>query len=135
MWYFIKDILSFLFWFFFSLLIYLNDPLKSCQNVIFFLIIWWILSWQALKKLKGIEKNYEDFIEDQFDFHSYCLRKMTIRSYVRLLRFEDNIMVNEFFLFLSIFVSFSLSLFFLSLISHFCIILFSFFLSFFSSIK
>jgi peptide alpha-N-acetyltransferase len=30
-------------------------------------------------------------IEDQFDFHTYCLRKMTLRAYIELLRCEDTI--------------------------------------------
>lgn len=29
------------------------------------------------------------FYEDQYDFHTYCLRKMTLTSYVGILRFED----------------------------------------------
>lgn len=42
-------------------------------------------------------KHFEDFVEDQFDFHSYCLRKVTLRSYVSLLRFEDAIYGQAFF--------------------------------------
>ena len=45
----------------------------------------------ALKKLLAVEKHYADFIEDQFDFHTYCVRKMTLRAYVAVLRFEDEI--------------------------------------------
>jgi len=33
---------------------------------------------------KEVEKHFADFDEDQFDFHSYCIRKMTLRAYVRL---------------------------------------------------
>jgi len=44
---------------------------------------------KALKKFIAIEKHFEDFNEDQFDFHSYCIRKVTIRSYVQVLRWED----------------------------------------------
>lgn len=36
-------------------------------------------------------KHFEDFQEDQFDFHTYCLRKMTLRAYVEMLRMEDNL--------------------------------------------
>ncbi len=39
---------------------------------------------QALKMFKEVEKHFADFDEDQFDFHSYCIRKMTLRAYVRL---------------------------------------------------
>ena len=38
---------------------------------------------QALKMFKEVEKHFADFDEDQFDFHSYCIRKMTLRAYVR----------------------------------------------------
>lgn len=39
----------------------------------------------------AVIKHYEDFHEDQFDFHMYCVRKVTLRSYCKLLRFEDGI--------------------------------------------
>ena len=40
---------------------------------------------RALKYFTAVRKHYDDMEEDQFDFHSYCLRKMTLRSYVHLL--------------------------------------------------
>ncbi|CAM9754442.1 unnamed protein product, partial [Discosporangium mesarthrocarpum] len=30
----------------------------------------------ALKKAYAVHSHYEDFVEDQFDFHSYCMRKV-----------------------------------------------------------
>lgn len=36
-------------------------------------------------------------MEDQFDFHSYCMRKMTLRSYVGLLRLEDVLRSHPFY--------------------------------------
>lgn len=36
-------------------------------------------------------------IEDQFDFHTYCMRKMTLRSYIDLLRLEDVIRSHRFY--------------------------------------
>jgi|EP01047_Picozoa_sp_COSAG01_P046549 hypothetical protein len=36
-----------------------------------------------------VAQHFTDWIDDQFDFHTYCLRKMTMRPYVRLLRLED----------------------------------------------
>ena len=36
-------------------------------------------------------QHYVDWVDDQFDFHSYCLRKMTVNAYVDLLRFVDNL--------------------------------------------
>lgn len=44
---------------------------------------------EALKKTHQIEQHFSGMIEDQFDFHTYCLRKMTLCSYVQLLRLED----------------------------------------------
>ncbi|CAA2965649.1 N-terminal acetyltransferase A complex auxiliary subunit NAA15-like isoform X2 [Olea europaea var. sylvestris] len=44
---------------------------------------------RALKKFLAVEKHYADITEDQFDFHSYCLRKMTLRTYVEMLKFQD----------------------------------------------
>ena len=52
---------------------------------------------QALKKLLAVVKHFEDFREDQFDFHSYCVRKMTLRSYVEMLRMEDTLHHNIFY--------------------------------------
>ncbi|KAK9102131.1 hypothetical protein Sjap_019385 [Stephania japonica] len=45
----------------------------------------------ALKKFLAVEKHYADMTEDQFDFHSYCLRKMTLRAYVEMLKFQDRL--------------------------------------------
>lgn len=38
---------------------------------------------KALKRFHTIDKFFVDIFDDQFDFHTYCLRKMTLRSYVR----------------------------------------------------
>lgn len=46
---------------------------------------------QALKMFTAVDRHFADMVEDQFDFHSYCLRKVTLRAYVHLLRFEDRI--------------------------------------------
>lgn len=46
---------------------------------------------RALKKFLAVEKHYADITEDQFDFHSYCLRKMTLRAYVEMLKFQDRL--------------------------------------------
>ena len=34
-------------------------------------------------------KHFEDIHEDQFDFHSYCIRKVTLRAYCDVLEWED----------------------------------------------
>jgi len=46
---------------------------------------------KALKKYVAIEKHYADILEDQYDFHQYCLKKGTIRNYINLLKFEDKL--------------------------------------------
>ncbi|KAJ7951835.1 N-alpha-acetyltransferase 16, NatA auxiliary subunit [Quillaja saponaria] len=54
------------------------------------------LGW-ALKKFLAVEKHYADITEDQFDFHSYCLRKMTLRTYVEMLKFQDRLHSHAYF--------------------------------------
>ncbi|KAG7401368.1 N-alpha-acetyltransferase 15, NatA auxiliary subunit [Phytophthora boehmeriae] len=51
----------------------------------------------ALKRFFAVEKHFDDFIEDQFDFHTYCIRKMTLRAYVQMLRLCDQIYGRPFF--------------------------------------
>ncbi|KAL3840920.1 hypothetical protein ACJIZ3_025511 [Penstemon smallii] len=52
---------------------------------------------RALKKFLAVEKHYADITEDQFDFHSYCLRKMTLRTYVAMLKFQDRLHSHSYF--------------------------------------
>lgn len=52
---------------------------------------------RALKKFLAVEKHYADITEDQFDFHSYCLRKMTLRAYIEMLRFQDRLHAHSYF--------------------------------------
>lgn len=51
----------------------------------------------ALKKAHEIERHFDEITEDQFDFHTYCMRKMTLRAYVRLLRLEDVLRSHRFY--------------------------------------
>ncbi|KAI8994648.1 NMDA receptor-regulated protein 1-domain-containing protein [Pilobolus umbonatus] len=53
---------------------------------------------KALKRFHTLEKFYVDFFDDQFDFHSYCLRKLTLRAYVSALRWEDKIRAHPYYL-------------------------------------
>ena len=46
---------------------------------------------RALKRFLKIDTHFADFVEDQFDFHQYCLRKQTMRVYVEMLRMEDGL--------------------------------------------
>ncbi|KAK6024980.1 kinase domain protein [Ostertagia ostertagi] len=51
----------------------------------------------ALKKAHQIEQHFVGMIEDQYDFHTYCLRKVTLCSYVQLLRLEDVLRTHDFY--------------------------------------
>eukprot|EP01006_Ploeotia_vitrea_P048720 TRINITY_DN67265_c5_g1_i3.p1 TRINITY_DN67265_c5_g1~~TRINITY_DN67265_c5_g1_i3.p1 ORF type:complete len:777 (+),score=98.35 TRINITY_DN67265_c5_g1_i3:351-2333(+) len=42
----------------------------------------------ALKKWLLVDKHFMDMSEDQMDFHQYCLRKLTVRYYIQLLRWD-----------------------------------------------
>lgn len=52
---------------------------------------------EALKKCHEIDRHFSEIIEDQFDFHTYCMRKMTLRAYVGLLRLEDVLRQHPFY--------------------------------------
>ena len=52
------------------------------------LLVWGV---QALKRLTAVQKHFADFQEDQFDFHTYCARKSTLRAYMAMLRMQDTI--------------------------------------------
>ncbi|KAF9088025.1 N-alpha-acetyltransferase 16, NatA auxiliary subunit [Mortierella sp. GBA35] len=52
---------------------------------------------RALKRFHQVEKHFADFTEDQFDFHMYCLRKMTLRAYISLLKLEDQLRSHQYF--------------------------------------
>ncbi|KAK9837789.1 hypothetical protein WJX74_005116 [Apatococcus lobatus] len=52
---------------------------------------------KALKNFLAVDKHFADFVEDQFDFHGYCTRKMTLRAYIALLRTEDDIYHHPYF--------------------------------------
>ncbi|CAO3677581.1 unnamed protein product [Umbelopsis ramanniana] len=53
---------------------------------------------KALKRYHTVDKFFSDIFDDQFDFHTYCLRKTTLRSYVDTIRFEDNLKGNHYFI-------------------------------------
>ncbi|XP_041133093.1 N-alpha-acetyltransferase 15, NatA auxiliary subunit isoform X1 [Polyodon spathula] len=52
---------------------------------------------EALKKCHEIERHFVEITDDQFDFHTYCMRKMTLRSYVDLLKLEDVLRRHPFY--------------------------------------
>ena len=45
----------------------------------------------------AVVKHFDDFHEDQFDFHSYCVRKVTLRAYTDVLKFEDNLWGEDYY--------------------------------------
>ncbi|CAO4368453.1 unnamed protein product [Caenorhabditis nigoni] len=52
---------------------------------------------EALRKAHHVEFHFNTWIEDQFDFHTYCLRKMTLCYYIRLLRMEDKLRCADYY--------------------------------------
>lgn len=51
----------------------------------------------ALKRFTSIYNIFEIWQEDQFDFHSFSLRKGQIRTYVDMIRWEDHLREHPFF--------------------------------------
>ncbi|KAJ7627570.1 NMDA receptor-regulated protein 1-domain-containing protein [Mycena polygramma] len=45
----------------------------------------------ALKKYMAVSKVFDDFEDDQYDFHGYSLRKFTMNIYLNLLTWEDHL--------------------------------------------
>ncbi|KAL0091618.1 NMDA receptor-regulated protein 1-domain-containing protein [Phycomyces blakesleeanus] len=52
---------------------------------------------KALKRFHTVDKFYSDIFDDQFDFHTYCLRKATLRAYVNMLRCEDTLRSHPYY--------------------------------------
>lgn len=68
---------------------YQNEAAKSHQR---------LGKWgESLKKCIEIDRHFAEITEDQFDFHTYCMRKMTLRSYVGLLKLEDVLKSHAFY--------------------------------------
>lgn len=51
----------------------------------------------ALKRYTSVSSIFEIWQEDQFDFHSFSLRKGQIRAYVDMIRWEDHLREHPFF--------------------------------------
>jgi len=45
----------------------------------------------GLRHLDFINKQFLDFQANELDFHIYCLRKWSLREYIELIEFNDNI--------------------------------------------
>jgi len=52
---------------------------------------------KALKKFSETFKHFNDIAEDQFDFHNYCLRKTTLKTYVAMLRMQERLYSHKFY--------------------------------------
>jgi hypothetical protein len=42
-------------------------------------------------------KHFGDFVEDQYDFHHYCMRKATLRAYCDMLTMADGLQAHGFY--------------------------------------
>ncbi|KAK4507711.1 hypothetical protein PRZ48_001446 [Zasmidium cellare] len=51
----------------------------------------------ALKRFRAVYDIFEVWYEDQFDFHSFSLRKGMIRAYMDMIRWEDRLREHPFF--------------------------------------
>lgn len=45
----------------------------------------------ALKRFQAVLNVFKVYVNDQFDYHSYCMRKGTPRDYIDMIRWEDKI--------------------------------------------
>ena len=81
------------------------DPLNSIHEV---QVLWFELATglaleargdfgRALKRFAHIQGIYEQLYEDGFDYHSYCLRRMTLRAYSNMLSCADVNKAREYF--------------------------------------
>jgi len=52
---------------------------------------------RALKQFSETFKHFNDIAEDQFDFHNYCLRKTTLKTYVSMLRMQERLFSHKFY--------------------------------------
>jgi peptide alpha-N-acetyltransferase len=68
-----------------------GEALKKCHEID-------RVRFRYFNQIKSfVLKHFQEFIEDQFDFHSYCLRKMVLCAYVDMLNLEDHMKGHRFF--------------------------------------
>lgn len=53
---------------------------------------------EALKKCVEVDNHFAEINEDQLDFNSYCILKVTLRAYVQMIRLQDRIKSHHFFI-------------------------------------
>lgn len=51
----------------------------------------------ALKYFHVVDRTFADVYDDQFDFHSYSIRKCVLRAYVEMIQFEDSLHKHPYF--------------------------------------
>uniref|UniRef100_A0A8D1UFM2 N-alpha-acetyltransferase 16, NatA auxiliary subunit n=1 Tax=Sus scrofa TaxID=9823 RepID=A0A8D1UFM2_PIG len=52
---------------------------------------------EAEEMCSKFTRHFFEITDDQFDFHTYCMRKMTLRAYIDLLRLEDVLRRHAFY--------------------------------------
>lgn len=51
----------------------------------------------ALKRYQSLVTVFQEYEDDQYDFHSYCLRRMTLGAYIALIKYEDQLRTHPAF--------------------------------------
>lgn len=51
----------------------------------------------ALKKFYSVQAHFGDYVEDMFDFHSFCVRKTSLRAHADAVAMQDNVYAHKFF--------------------------------------
>jgi N-alpha-acetyltransferase 15/16, NatA auxiliary subunit len=52
---------------------------------------------KCLEEFFYAEQHFDQIIEEQYDFHGYCMRKFYLRSYLEMIRLCDNIYSQKFY--------------------------------------
>ncbi|OLY79448.1 N-alpha-acetyltransferase 16, NatA auxiliary subunit [Smittium mucronatum] len=79
-----------------------NDVTNKIQEIFELQANWYLLErarahsrnlkiGRALVCYNTIIKSFEEYYDDQLDFHSYCLRKSTLRSYIDMIKWGDEL--------------------------------------------
>ena len=88
--------------------LFLRDDADGLRALNELQVMWWEyqlgLMWErkadlarALKSFHFTHKHFTDIYEDQFDFHTYSVRKGVLRAYLDMLRWEDELRGHKFF--------------------------------------
>lgn len=51
----------------------------------------------ALKKFYSVQAHFGDYVEDMFDFHSFCVRKTSLRAHADAVAMQDGVYAHKFF--------------------------------------